>query len=177
MWKVYRRQMTDDRLQTTDDRRQVMAIVHMDLWSRWTKKDNKYKYVFTFSFISFSLPVFSPTVQFSFECPVKNKWKDLFYGLYRSWQHQKCILKTYAEPFHSQVSHIWVETYLAHLYIRYTILLAHLYIRYTILLAHLYIRYTILLAHLYIRYTILLAHLYIGYTILLAHLYIGYTIL
>ena len=24
-------------LQTTDDRRQVMAIVHMDLWSRWTK--------------------------------------------------------------------------------------------------------------------------------------------
>ena len=31
MWKVYRRQ-------TTDDRRQVMAIVHLDLWSRWTKK-------------------------------------------------------------------------------------------------------------------------------------------
>jgi hypothetical protein len=29
MWKVYRRQ-------TTDDGRQVMAIVHMDLWSRWT---------------------------------------------------------------------------------------------------------------------------------------------
>ena len=25
-------------LQTTDDGRQVMAIVHMDLWSRWTKK-------------------------------------------------------------------------------------------------------------------------------------------
>ena len=24
-------------LQTTDDRRQVMAIVHTDLWSRWTK--------------------------------------------------------------------------------------------------------------------------------------------
>ena len=24
-------------LQTTDDGRQVMAIVHMDLWSRWTK--------------------------------------------------------------------------------------------------------------------------------------------
>jgi hypothetical protein len=23
-------------LQTTDDRRQVMAIVHLDLWSRWT---------------------------------------------------------------------------------------------------------------------------------------------
>jgi hypothetical protein len=31
MWKVYRRQ-------TTDDGRQVMAIVHLDLWSRWTKK-------------------------------------------------------------------------------------------------------------------------------------------
>jgi hypothetical protein len=31
MWKVYRRR-------TTDDGRQVMAIVHMDLWSRWTKK-------------------------------------------------------------------------------------------------------------------------------------------
>jgi hypothetical protein len=30
MWKVYRRQ-------TTDDGRQVMAIVHMDLWSKWTK--------------------------------------------------------------------------------------------------------------------------------------------
>jgi len=32
-------------LQTTDDGRQVMAIVHLDLWSRWTKKDkrtNKY---------------------------------------------------------------------------------------------------------------------------------------
>ena len=29
MWKVYRRQ-------TTDDGRQVMAIVHLDLWSRWT---------------------------------------------------------------------------------------------------------------------------------------------
>jgi hypothetical protein len=25
---------TDDRRQTTDDGRQVMAIVHMDLWSR-----------------------------------------------------------------------------------------------------------------------------------------------
>jgi hypothetical protein len=25
-------------LQTTDDRRQVMAIVHLDLWSRWTNK-------------------------------------------------------------------------------------------------------------------------------------------
>jgi hypothetical protein len=25
-------------LQTTDDRRQMMAIVPMDLWSRWTKK-------------------------------------------------------------------------------------------------------------------------------------------
>jgi hypothetical protein len=25
-------------LQTTDDGRQVMAIVHLDLWSRWTKK-------------------------------------------------------------------------------------------------------------------------------------------
>jgi hypothetical protein len=24
-------------LQTTDDVRQVMAIVHLDLWSRWTK--------------------------------------------------------------------------------------------------------------------------------------------
>jgi hypothetical protein len=31
MWKVYRRQ-------TTDDGRQVMAIVHLDLWSRWTNK-------------------------------------------------------------------------------------------------------------------------------------------
>ena len=26
-------------LQTTDDGRQVMAIVHLDLWSRWTKND------------------------------------------------------------------------------------------------------------------------------------------
>ena len=26
-------------LQTTDDGRQVMAIVHMDLWSRWTNKN------------------------------------------------------------------------------------------------------------------------------------------
>jgi hypothetical protein len=30
MWKVYRRQ-------TPEDGRQVMAIVHLDLWSRWTK--------------------------------------------------------------------------------------------------------------------------------------------
>jgi hypothetical protein len=44
MWKVYRRQTTDNRRQTTDNRRQttddgrqVMAIVHLDLWSRWTK--------------------------------------------------------------------------------------------------------------------------------------------
>jgi hypothetical protein len=29
---------TDDRQQTTDDGRQVMAIVHLDLWSRWTNK-------------------------------------------------------------------------------------------------------------------------------------------
>ena len=28
-------------LQTTDDGRQVMAIVHMDLWSRWTKNSNE----------------------------------------------------------------------------------------------------------------------------------------
>jgi hypothetical protein len=28
---------TDDRRQKTDDGRQVMAIVHLDLWSRWTK--------------------------------------------------------------------------------------------------------------------------------------------
>jgi hypothetical protein len=27
-------------LQTTDDGRQVMAIVHLDLWSRWTNKAN-----------------------------------------------------------------------------------------------------------------------------------------
>ena len=27
-------------LQTTDDERQVMAIVHLDLWSRWTNKLN-----------------------------------------------------------------------------------------------------------------------------------------
>jgi hypothetical protein len=30
-------QTTDNRQQTTDDGRQVMAIVHMDLWSRWIK--------------------------------------------------------------------------------------------------------------------------------------------
>ena len=30
-------------LQTTDNRRQVMAIVHMDLWSRWTKKGLNFK--------------------------------------------------------------------------------------------------------------------------------------
>ena len=28
-------------LQTTDDGRQVMAIVHLDLWSRWTNKNCK----------------------------------------------------------------------------------------------------------------------------------------
>ena len=28
-------------LQTTDNRRQVMAIVHLDLWSRWTKNEIK----------------------------------------------------------------------------------------------------------------------------------------
>ncbi len=30
-------------LQTTDDGRQVMAIVHLDLWSRWTKKPGNRK--------------------------------------------------------------------------------------------------------------------------------------
>ena len=32
-------------LQTTDDGRQVMAIVHMDLWSRWTKNQTIYNEV------------------------------------------------------------------------------------------------------------------------------------
>ena len=40
-WNVKSLQTTDDRRQTTDDGRQVMAIVHMDLWSRWTKKDKQ----------------------------------------------------------------------------------------------------------------------------------------
>ena len=31
-------QTTDNRRQTTDDGRQVMAIVHLDLWSRCTNK-------------------------------------------------------------------------------------------------------------------------------------------
>ena len=36
-------------LQTTDDGRQVMAIVHMDLWTRWTKKANAHKlWIFRF---------------------------------------------------------------------------------------------------------------------------------
>jgi hypothetical protein len=48
MWKVYRRQTTDDRWQTTDDGRQVMAIVHMDLWSRWTN-NNSYQYIIFYS--------------------------------------------------------------------------------------------------------------------------------
>jgi hypothetical protein len=37
-WNVKSLQTTDNRQQTTDDGRQVMAIVHMDLWSRWTNK-------------------------------------------------------------------------------------------------------------------------------------------
>ena len=37
-------QTTDNRRQTTDDGRQVMAIVHLDLWSRWTKKHLKLLY-------------------------------------------------------------------------------------------------------------------------------------
>ena len=36
-WNVKSLQTTDNRRQTTDDGRQVMAIVHMDLWFRWTK--------------------------------------------------------------------------------------------------------------------------------------------
>jgi hypothetical protein len=35
-WNVKSLQTTDNRQQTTDDGRQVMAIVHMDLWSRGT---------------------------------------------------------------------------------------------------------------------------------------------
>ena len=31
-------------LETTDDGRQVMAIVHLDLWSRWTKNNSIYKF-------------------------------------------------------------------------------------------------------------------------------------
>ena len=38
-WNVKSLQTTDNRRQTTDDGRQVMAIVHMDLWSRWTKNE------------------------------------------------------------------------------------------------------------------------------------------
>ena len=37
-WNVKSLQTTDNRQQTTDDGRQVMAIVHLDLWSRWTNK-------------------------------------------------------------------------------------------------------------------------------------------
>ena len=37
-WNVEK--FTDDRQQTTDDGRQVMAIVHLDLWSRWTNKND-----------------------------------------------------------------------------------------------------------------------------------------
>jgi hypothetical protein len=37
-WNVKSLQMTDNRRRTTDDGRQVMAIVHLDLWFRWTKK-------------------------------------------------------------------------------------------------------------------------------------------
>jgi hypothetical protein len=40
-WNVKRRQ-------TTDDGRQVMAIVHLDLWSRWTNKVNQIVLAFTF---------------------------------------------------------------------------------------------------------------------------------
>jgi hypothetical protein len=41
IFKFWRRSLkcekfTDDRRRTTDDGRQVMAIVHLDLWSRWT---------------------------------------------------------------------------------------------------------------------------------------------
>ena len=36
-WNVKSLQTTDDGPRTTDDGRQVMAIVHLDLWSRWTK--------------------------------------------------------------------------------------------------------------------------------------------
>jgi hypothetical protein len=39
-------QTTDDRQQTTDDGRQVMAIVHLDLWSRWTKNITYYCFSF-----------------------------------------------------------------------------------------------------------------------------------
>ena len=39
-WNVKSLQTTDNRQRTTDDGRQVMAIVHMDLWSRWTNKDS-----------------------------------------------------------------------------------------------------------------------------------------
>jgi hypothetical protein len=39
-------------LQTTDDGRQVMAIVHMDLWSKWTKTwiKNKNNYLHNLKF-------------------------------------------------------------------------------------------------------------------------------
>ena len=47
-WNVKSLQTTDDRQQTTDDGRQVMAIVHLDLWSRWTKNEIK---VFIFLFL------------------------------------------------------------------------------------------------------------------------------
>jgi hypothetical protein len=39
-------------LQTTDDGRQVMAIVHMELWSRWTNKVRWNNVVYFF--VSFS---------------------------------------------------------------------------------------------------------------------------
>ena len=42
-WNVKSLQTTDNRRQTSDDGRQVMAIVHMDLWSRWTKNCNTEK--------------------------------------------------------------------------------------------------------------------------------------
>jgi hypothetical protein len=65
-------QTTDN---TTDDGRQVMAIVHMD-WSRWTKNSNySFKFYFMFGCIypdhrrmghgfRFLLPLFSTTPPF-----------------------------------------------------------------------------------------------------------------
>ena len=48
-WNVKGLQTTDNRRQTTDDGRQVMAIVHLDLCSRWTKNQIKSNHICQFA--------------------------------------------------------------------------------------------------------------------------------
>ena len=82
---------TDDRRRTTDDGRQVMAIVHMDLWSRWTKNRLWTKSLKIITYLYFKK---------WYECPISYistvEW-PICIGVFSQFQLYTCTYQNYIE--------------------------------------------------------------------------------